>query len=63
MKVFSKKLRVYSLAIFLILFASSCGHYRAISDNKKIDIRLVGTWEGEETDSQIKGLKKEWYQI
>jgi len=56
----TNKFRAFCIAISTLLFFSSCSHFKSISDNKKIDVRLVGTWVGEEEDKQVKGVVKKW---
>lgn len=63
MKVVSKKNWSHCVIMFTILLFSSCSHYKTISENKKIDTRLVGTWVGEEEDKQMKGVKKQWEMV
>lgn len=58
--VITNKFRAFCIAISTLLFFSSCSHFKSISDNKKIDVRLVGTWVGEEEDKQVKGVVKKW---
>jgi hypothetical protein len=60
MKVVTKNPWSFCVVMFTMLLCSSCSHYKSISDNKKIDTRLVGTWIGEEEDKQMKGVKKQW---
>ena len=52
-----------SCMLFLLFLTSSCGtqqFFHSIADNKQIDSRLVGVWQGSETDQQILGMTKEW---
>ncbi|MCB9201759.1 MAG: hypothetical protein H6604_01740 [Flavobacteriales bacterium] len=46
--------------IAIISLFSSCSNMKSISDNKFIDKRLVGEWEGEESGQQIEGIIKKW---
>ncbi len=53
---------IFKTLYFIIVIAilvSSCSTLTKTSE-KKIDPKLVGVWEGSETDQQVKGIKKEW---
>lgn len=53
----------FFIALTIILTLSSCSSIKTLPIGKQIDKKLVGIWEGSETDKQVKGLKKEWRMI
>lgn len=50
----------YLIIVLTMITLSSCTSIKNLSNGKQIDNKLVGVWQGSETDKQIKGLKKEW---
>lgn len=53
-------------SIILVVLLSSCSsskHLKNIDNQKQIDIRLVGTWEGSEEGNQMNSVTKEWKMI
>jgi len=58
-----KNKNIIALVILTSLIIVSCGTKKflfKIEDDKQIDTRLVGIWEGSEKDNQILGMTKEW---
>ena len=51
--------KTLNFIIIIAVLVSSCSTLTKTSENK-IDPKLVGVWEGSETDQQVKGIKKEW---
>lgn len=45
---------------FLICLSFSAFSQTKKIEKNKIDDKLVGTWEGQETDQQVKGMTKYW---
>ena len=53
-------LKIRLLFLFSVIILSSCTSIMTLSNGKQIDKKLVGIWQGSETDQQIEGMKKEW---
>lgn len=63
MKISVKLFLLCFVAISPALISTSCSaqqHLAPTGNGRKIDLRLVGDWEGSEEDSQIRGMTKHW---
>ncbi len=49
--------------VLVLFMVSACSSVKTLSNGKKIDTQLVGTWEGSETGVQMEDTKKEWKMI
>ena len=61
-----KKITIVLSSLLVLLFIVSCNsskHLKKISNQKQIDTRLVGSWEGSEEGNQIENMTKEWKMI
>jgi hypothetical protein len=55
--------RAFVYGVLLLFLVSACSSIQTLSNGKKIDTQLVGTWEGSETGVQMEDTKKEWRTI
>ena len=60
MKISVKLLLAYFVAMVITTSCSTQQHLAPAGNGQKIDLRLVGNWEGSEEDNQIKGMTKQW---
>ena len=63
MKISVKLILAYFIAVSPALISTSCSTQQQLAstgNGQKVDLRLVGDWEGSEEDNQIKGMTKQW---
>jgi hypothetical protein len=59
----TKFINITIMLFIVTLTLSSCSSLVSLPNEKKIDKRLVGNWQGSEIDKQIIGMKKEWKMV
>ena len=58
-----KKSLHFIFVLGLIIFSSCSTNLKKVSSGKSIDTRLIGVWDGIETNEDFDGIEKKWEMI